>query len=314
MERNAWKRFSKVHLSELNKVCSFECTERRENNPSIVQQSPNTFILSNLPNGTVIYCEDRKTKTTTLFAELPPTDYGAKEVRLSASCYVKIPGVKKVVRCPYPCPYQADSEPRVHNILPAIWSKVDAVLLSEDAIAKVSIIDPDTFTNIYSDLDSCLNTSWQYSVDTLNITEIAELSHSTIPKLLHVVPTVSSLILYLWDIPLAFAVGYLLLQMFIVKRSRAAMTAAAPTIIPLLQNIPGASADSLFSENSLSPGTIMFYQAISVIILVCLVVGVCTCFCVTHNFLSKLTLYSALCRYIPCCKVKRTYVISDNKV
>jgi len=83
-----------------------------------------------------------------------------------------------------------------------------------------------------------LNESWSLDSPTLNITEIKDLTRVQMPAIVHMLPSFSSMLLFLWNIPLTLAVMYLMYCTLLLR-----VIGAMGAFLPF---IPRAAAGFMF--------------------------------------------------------------------
>jgi len=237
-------------VSQLKESCPFTCRKRVKDSHFVTQLDFHRFILTGHPEGTTLICEKNDTSKPT---PIPTNDIGCTEVLVPCSCFIRIPGRNRVIRSPYPCPESNTRRAIIHRLIPAAWGKIDIPVLSEAAMSRAYQHNLNAYS--FQDVKEILNTSWTLD-STLNITEIEDLLHIQLPDIVHKLPTISSFLLYLWNVPLTVAVLYLLIR---VCQPNLPFMGTTLAMAPLLQPAQGVEA-------KLTPSAHQYYIGIYIAI------------------------------------------------
>ncbi|OXA47286.1 hypothetical protein Fcan01_17860 [Folsomia candida] len=189
-------------VNELKKACPFTCFPRLSQQPYITQLDFHTFMITSVPKGSTIVCDSAN--STKIIRQLPEIEYGSLEVVIPCSCRLNIKGRSQPISSPYPCPTGNVDKISVVQTIPSTWAKIDVIVTDTMLRAGAKPI-----TNTFANLSAALNESWVLESTTFNVSEIADLVHVKIPDIIHLLPSVSSALLYIWNVPLTLAILYL---------------------------------------------------------------------------------------------------------
>lgn len=146
--------------SALKRACMFTCRKLPPETHFVTQLDNHRFVITNAPRGTAITCD--VSESHTLSADpilLPVNNKGAVEVSIPCYCYIRIPGRRRPVRPPYPCPASNIIKPTIHNVLPSHWTKIDVNVLSEYEMGRSGYHN--NLNSVGFDrMEDILNTSW----------------------------------------------------------------------------------------------------------------------------------------------------------
>lgn len=189
--------FAGTTIEKLNSVCLLECTPTTE--MAIVQIDFHTFVVANLPEGSLIQCANES-------ISVPTTPKGALEIMLPCHCRLSIPS-NSPLRPPFPCPMTLGNFSEVTHILPAAWSPPSSQIVS---------IQQQQNTPTYTNLSEVLNENWTYQLPAVNLTipEHILLEQKRLPKLIkrtsYLLPSFS----FVWSLVLTIAVAWLFFQQY----------------------------------------------------------------------------------------------------
>jgi len=190
-----YKLLSKATIQELSRECLLQCSPYQS--PVVTQVGLHTYVISGMPNGTQIQCQNES------FPLIPPAT-GSLEVDLTCNCSIFMPGHGSL-DAPFPCPKSLKSFTTVIHVIPVAW-----VIPNSQQISVATQHESSTYEN----LSDILNTNWTMELPTVQLTipEHVLAAHRKIPKLIHhsalVLPTFS----FLWNLVLSLAVIWLLYQ------------------------------------------------------------------------------------------------------
>lgn len=260
-------------VQELKEACSMTCRKLPPTSNLITQIDVSRYVLTNPPIGTTIHCDSKEP----IPAPIPviPNRFGATEVALSCGCYIRMPGRKRHIRSPYPCPPNQHIKPQTHFIVPSHWVKINTNVASEMDLSRnyLNTLNAHSF----DDIEDLLNSTWVLD-GTINVTAIsAMINDIQLPTLVHKLPSVSSFLLYLWNIPLSIAVLYLMVK---VMNPNFNALAATLGLSQYMRTAQGA-------EVKIPDHAYPYYTAAMVMTVIftatCVVIGLFSCFVILRH-------------------------------
>lgn len=189
-------------VSDLKKNCPFTCNPRNKNSHFITQLDFHTFMIAGASEGSKIECTNNNGTITS--QPLPIIEVGSLEIKIPCQCKILIQGRSDFLTSPFPCPKGKIETVSITHTIPSPWSKVDVIITNSKLQEELK-----PTVNAFRNLSVALNESWTLEPTTLNISDIADLVHVKIPDIIHKLPSISSALLFIWNIPLTIAVIYL---------------------------------------------------------------------------------------------------------